>query len=106
MYVQYPGNRTVPGSFLESGTGDSGCVRTAHDLLMGKWRVRRTTARTINKMKKQQKSKKRPHKIETQQRHTKPQVMAASDTEILELAPQHPLAVEAQTEFHAEAHRD
>lgn len=52
------------------------------------------------------KSKKKPHKIHTEQRDVRPKVVAATETEILELAPQTPLGIESRPEFHAEVHKD
>jgi hypothetical protein len=48
---------------------------------------------------KKQKFKKKPHKIQHEQREAKPAVIANDDTELLELAPQRPLSIEGQAQF-------
>lgn len=55
---------------------------------------------------KKQKIKKKSHKIEREQRDTRPRVIAASETEMLDLAPQTPLGIESHSEFHTEVHKD
>ena len=54
---------------------------------------------------KKQKIKKKPHKIETEQREAKARFIAESDTEMLELTPQAPLGADRQAEFQADAHK-
>jgi hypothetical protein len=78
-------------------------ISSARHLLKGQAaRFAKNTARRKNM--KKQKTKKKSHKIETEQRHARPAVIAESDTEILDLAPQRPLAIESETQFQAEAH--
>jgi len=57
-------------------------------------------------MKKHKIIKKKAHKIEREQRDAKPRVIAADETEMLELAPQTPLGIQSQSEFHTELHKD
>ena len=51
------------------------------------------------------KSKKKPTRIKPEQPDATA-VIAGSDTEVLELAPQRPLANETQTQFQAEPHNN